>query len=560
MTYLKSFEALQVTPARYLLVYTLPVLVGSLVASFLIVKILAPLMPGWLEVLLPVIIVGFLGAFLLLYPVAQADNRRMAINQAIPFFMTHFGVLSTSNLPRQEIFRILGERKDYGPLAEELYKIYRLSAQWNMPLAQACRFVATSTPSQILADFLDRLAQTLEVGHDLETFLRHEQQVVMKEYATVYETSNQQIVSLKDMYASLVMSGAFFAIFAIIAPIITDIDPTQIFTGILVMFIFIEMLVLFLFRFRVPADHLWHDLPISTHHRRMTRVLLVGMTFLGIVLFALTWPWPLPLGIKVAIAVTPLGAVGLYIEVEERRIKRREDNYGAFIRSVGSSVESRGGNFREVLRRILTHDFGPLSQMVRNLYARVTWRLYDLLAWRHFAAESGSHVVSRFNEMLVESIRAGGKGGATGAIISENVVRILNLRRGRYATAGLLRGLLLGLTASVAFTLFIGVGVLEVLSNLLGTGVDDPTVNPITLHFDANVEVIENLLLVVILVHALAGAMMLKVVDGGHYAGGLASFVLFVWIGVALGIGSQEVVHMIFGGIGEQPLPTPVGT
>jgi archaeal flagellar protein FlaJ len=553
MNYLRSFQYVNVSPARYFLVYTAPMVAASVFVSYLLVVTLRPIMPGWLEVLLPFLIVGLVTTFLVVYPVAQADNRRMGINQAIPFFMTHFGVLSTSSLPRQEIFRVLGERKEYGPLAEELYKIYRLSAQWNMPLPQACRFVGVSTPSQILTDFLDRLAQTLETGQDLETFLRYEQQVVMKEYATVYETSNHHIVSLKDTYASLVMSGVFFAIFAIIAPVISDIDPTQIFTGILVMFIFIEMLVLYLFRFRVPSDHLWHQLSLPTKHKQTARVLLVLCAAAAVALFTVLFPFhSIPLSIKAAVAFTPLGAVGVFHEVEERRIKRREDNYGAFIRSVGTSVEARGGNFREVLRRIRKHDFGPLGHMVNNLYARVTWRLHDLLAWRHFAAESGSNLVAQFNEMFVESIRAGGRGGPTGALISENVHRILNLRRGRYATAGILRGLLVGLTASVAFTLFIGVGVLEVLSNLLGNGESDPSINPITLHFTADVTIIENLLLIVIIVHALAGAMMLKVVDGGSYVGGLAYFVLFVWIGVALGLGSEEVVHQIFGTIGSR--------
>jgi len=161
--------------------------------------------------------------------------------------------------------------------------------------------------------------------------------------------------------------------------------------------------------------------------------------------------------------------------------------------------------------------------------------------------------------MFVESIRAGGKGGPTGAIISENVVRMLNLRRGRYATAGILRGLLYGLTASVAFTLFIGVGVLEVLGNLLGAAAADPAASPISLHVGGNIGIIENLLLLVILVHAFAGAMMLKVVDGGSYAGGLMHFVIFTWLGVLLGWGSQEVVHTIFGSVGSTAVGQATG-
>lgn len=550
MGYLRSFQFLEIAPSRYLLVYALPLFLGAVGASFVLTKSLAPLvMPGLLY-LLPVLVIGVVTAFLVLYPVAHADSRRMAIDLAIPFFMTHLGVLATSNLPRQDIFRMLGERKDYGALAEEIHKIYRMSAQWNMPLPQACRFVGAATASQILSDFLDRIAQTLETGQDLETFLRHEQTVVMKAYSTMYETSNQQVVSLKDTYGSLVMSGVFFAIFAIIAPIITNVEPTQMFTGIFVLFLFIELLLLFLFKFRVPADHLWHRLPISTRMQQMVRLALVASAAASVLLFMILFPFQgLGLPLKASIAFTPLAFAGIFVEVEERRIKRREDNYGAFIRSVGASAASRGGNLREVLRKVRTHDFGPLTRMVHNLYARLSWRIQDLLAWRYFSAETGSHLVSRFNEMFVESIRAGGKGEATGAIINDNIVRILNLRRSRYATAGMIRGLLFGLTASLAFTLFIGVGVLEVLGKLLGTGETDPSLNPISLQFAVDIDLIRNLLFLIILLHAAVGAIMLKLVDGGNLAGGLAYFVAFLWVGVLLGMGSEKVVHMIFGSV-----------
>ena len=108
---------------------------------------------------------------------------------------------------------------------------------------------------------------------------------------------------------------------------------------------------------------------------------------LGFVLLQFT---PLPFGVALALAATPAAAAGIYAEAVEKRIKRREENYAAFVRSLGASAAARGGSMRDVLRKLIAHNFGPLTRLVQRLYARLTWRLHDMLAWKHFCAESGS--------------------------------------------------------------------------------------------------------------------------------------------------------------------------
>lgn len=548
--YARAFRSLEVSVPQYFLRTVAPLVGGSLAFGLVIFFGLRTLLSPVMIMVLPILFLAFGIGTAVVYPVAQADRRKNQINHAVPFFMTHLGVLATSNLPRPEIFRILGERKEYGALAAEMRKIHSLTVHWNMALPQACRFVSLTTPSQILGDFLDRLAQALETGQDLESFLRNEQHVVMKEFATVYETSMYQVESLKDMYTSLIMSGVFFAIFAIITPIITQTSSTQLLVAVVCLFAFIEFVLLFLLRARVPDDKLWHNLPIGSPERERILQLvgagLIGSFALVAVLVALDI---FPVAITIAMSVTPMAGAGFYAHSAEARIRRREDNYGAFIRSVGSAAEARGGSLREVLKKVRTHNFGPLTLVVQNLFSRLTWRLHDVLAWRHFSAESGSKLVSRFNEMFVEGIRAGGKPGVVGSLISENILRILNLRRARYSAAGTFRGLLIGLTASMSFTLFIGLGILQVLGGLFK---DAPSsdVNPVNVEVGANTDLVRALLIGVVLVHALVAAFMIKTVDGGGYAAGLLVFVIFVWIGLGLGSASEVVIRSVFKGTG----------
>lgn len=547
--YSRAFRNLRMPPKRYAMVIGLPMVGGSLVLGALLYYLYGDVGPEWLAPLIPLGVfgLGLMGA--IMWPIAVVDRRRIEINNAIPFFMTHFGALSTSNTGRAEIIQVLSEKKEYKALAEELANIYGLVTNWNLSLPQACRQVSKSTPSQIFSDFLERLAHALDTGQELDVFLRNEQSVVMKEYATVYETQIYQVETWKDIYSSVIMSGVFFVIFAIIMPILITVNQTQLLWGILFFFMLMEGLLLMVLKFRVPAEHVWHRLPILTPERLRLRVAasvsVAAFLLFTIVLLPL---FILPVPVVIALAATPMGAAGVYIKRLEDRVKRREENYPAFIRSVGAAAAARGGSLHEVLRKIKYHNFGPLTAMVQNLYARLTWRLFDAKAWKRFSAESGSDLINSFNDMFVEGVSSGGKPDQVGEIISDNVVRILNLRRGRYSTAGTFRGLLIGITASMAFVLFIGVGILGVLGDLFtGVAATGGDLNPVDVNIGVSgIEFISAILFLLLVLHALVAMFALKMVDGGMPAAGFGTFALMVWMSAVLAVASVFILDQVF--------------
>lgn len=552
MDYRKAFLSLNLEPKTYLVRYALP-MVGSGFALALALFAFAPArFPLYMELLLGALLLGGGVGLAAIWPTAMIDRRRVEINNALPFFLTHMGVLSTSNLPRVEVLRILSEKTDYGALAKDIGRVYDLVTNWNLSLPEATRFVSKSTPSQIFGDFLERLAHALETGQDLETFMKNEQNVVMKEYATVYETAIYQIEGWKDMYISVMMSGVFFVIFAIIMPILGSYDATNLLMGIVVFFVIMEVLLLVVLKIRVPVDRLWYHLDIRSEElERIRRLTMIGGAASLLLLVGLRLLTSWPTGIVLALSISPLAVPGLYARRIEQYIKRREDNYSAFIRSLGATAAARGGSLREVLRRVRTHNYGPLTRMVHGLYARLTWRLHDMMAWTRFSAESGSNLVQSFNAMFVEGIRSGGKAQAVGEIISDNVVRILNLRKSRYSAAGTFRGLVFGLTASMSFVLFMGVGILQILGSLFANApAISGDLSPVAVDFDVNVPLVEEVLLWLVFFHCLMAAFMLKLVDGGGYPAGLGIFVLLLWVGVLLALASTNIMANVFSGTG----------
>lgn len=542
----RVLQARGLSPRRYLAAFAAPTVGGGALLALAVLFLLD--LPGVLRYLVPAVILAVSVAMAALWPLALHDRRRTEINEAVPFFMTHFGVLSTSNLPRAEIIRVLGERREYGALAEEMRRIHGLVENWNLSLPEACRVVSKTTPSTILADFLERLAHAVQSGQDLEGFLRAEQSVVMKEYGAFYEASLYRLEQLKELYLSVMMSGVFLVVFAVITPVITGSNPARLLTGILAFFALMEGLFLFLVKLRAPNDRLWHGLDVATRERGRIRAALAASALLAVALAVGLSFTALPFQVGLALAVSPFAAAGVYAERVERRIRRREQNYGAFVRSLGASASARGGGANEVLRKLTAHNFGPLTEMVKHLYARLAWRIDETGAWRRFAADSGSNLVAHFNDMFIAGLRAGGKAHLVGEIISENVVRILNLRTSRASTAGTFRGVLLGFTAAMAFTLFIGVGLLDALGSMFSSVNLAGDLSPVAVHFDMSAGQVGQWLVWLMLFHALAAALVLKVVDGGGYPAGLGNFVLMTWIAVAIALVSARVMHGVFRG------------
>ena len=140
----------------------------SVLLPLIIMGVLIFLMPFILNIIVPIplnlnpitFIIGgmvpiFLGVF---YPYITWKNKENDINGKMHFFITHLRVLAISDLSLRDIINVLGGKKAYGSLGDELKKISVLSTQWRLPLAKTFRFMSLRTPSKMFKDFLDRFS------------------------------------------------------------------------------------------------------------------------------------------------------------------------------------------------------------------------------------------------------------------------------------------------------------------------------------------------------------------------------------------------------------------
>jgi flagellar protein FlaJ len=474
--------------------------------------------------------------------------------------MTHMTVLSTTNIDRMEVFRKLGEEEEYGALSDEINRVVQLVDTWNQSLDDACRRRARRIPSEPLADFFDRLAYTVNAGQELSEFLLSEQQVMIQNYVTMYESTLDNLEVMKDLYLSMVLSMTFALVFAIVLPILTGTDPTMTVGAVIVLYGFVQTGFFLVIRTMTPYDPIWYypddvrpegewsmigSLIVGGVLSLALVVLVVGDLFGGVPGVTDFLPVAsIPRPLYMAIPVTPLAIPGVAFRFHEERIKSRDDEFPSFIRALGASETAKQSTTTAVLKSLRKKDFGPLTEDVDDLFKRLNMRLEPDRAWEYFTANTRSYLIQKFSEMYLVGRQMGGEPKQLGELISENMNHVNQLRQQRQQATVTMIGLLYGITAASSFAFFIGFKIVDILAGMsLDLGASSQLDVGQLIHTGVyDLPLIQFLLLGVVMINAVLSALIIRTVDGGHKANALLHFVALTWIGCAVAVLTMTVV------------------
>lgn len=556
----KSYRQMQMPMGQYVSFILIPS-----TGFFVVTLVLAFVLPMPLSVRFPIPLLGML-AFVsaVFYPKILLSQRKRQLNNRFHLMVTHMTILATTKIDRMEVFRTLAEEEEYGELATELGRVVELVDTWNQSLDDALRRRSKEVPSETLSDFFERLAYTLGAGQSLREYLITEQDQIIENYATVYESSLDNLEVMKDLYLSMVLSMTFALVFAVVLPVLTGTEPTLTVSAVIVMYIFVQSGFYLAMRALSPYDPLWYhpDEKPSAVESSIQRSFYVGVGLAGVLLtislagivgispVGLPDLIPgvgesLPLPFYAVIPITPLVIPGLVLNRAEKRVKGRDQEFPSFIRALGTTESVKQSTSSDVLRTLRTKEFGPLSPNIDDLYKRLNMRIEPVEAWRYFTADCRSYLIQTFSEMYLMGREMGGSPQLLGELISENMNKVLQLREQRNQAATTLIGLLYGISAAATFAFFIGLEVVNVISNLgldldAGAGID---VGQIIRPDVYNIPLIEFLLVVVIMFSAMLSALMIRTVDGGHKINTYMHFVLLAWISSLVAIFTRWLIN-----------------
>jgi len=552
----EAYERMDMELSRYLLFIVLPSL-----AFFLGTVAVALLVDLPFSIKLPIPLLGGLVLFsAIVYPKLLVSQERVEMENQYHLLMTHMTVLSTTNIDRMEVFRKLAEEEEYGALSAEMNRVVQLVDTWNQSLDDACRRRARRIPSEPLADFFDRLAYTVNAGQELSEFLLSEQQVMIQNYVTMYESTLDNLEVMKDLYLSMVLSMTFALVFAIVLPILTGTDPTMTVGAVIVLYAFVQTGFFLVIRTMSPYDPIWYypddvrpdgewSLIASLAAGGLLSILLVvlvaGDLFGGAPgLTALLPVSSIPRPLYMAIPVTPLAIPGLVFRVQEERIKSRDDEFPSFIRALGASETAKQSTTTAVLKSLRKKDFGPLTGDVDDLFKRLNMRLEPDRAWDYFTANTRSYLVQKFSEMYLVGRQMGGEPKQLGELISENMNHVNQLRQQREQATVTMIGLLYGITAASSFAFFIGFKIVDILAgmSLDLTASSELNVGRLIHTQVYDLPLIQFMLLGIVMINAVLSSLIIRTVDGGHKANALLHFVALTWIGCAVAVLTMSVV------------------
>ncbi|HDO19851.1 MAG TPA: archaellar assembly protein FlaJ [Thermoplasmatales archaeon] len=481
-----------------------------------------------------------------LYPYINWKNRENDINGKMHFFITHLRVLAISDLSLKDIMNILGGKTVYRSLGEELRKISVLSTQWKVPLAKAFRFVSDRTPSKMLRDFLDRFSQSLVSGVDHREFIEQEQGAVLEEYKTLYESSNENLTILNEVYVSLLIAIVFVMSFGLVLPmIIGAADMNTYVYASSFMMIIAEGLLLYLIKSMMPADEIWPltgekgDIQIRLY--QIFIISVIASVVLGALLFYLRFNNDLiremPMEILFSISITPLIIPGIKTFIEEENIFRRERNFLGFLPALGSIAAMRGGKIIESVHYLSEKDYGILTPHIRNLYKRLRTRIDDDAAWEWFGVDTGSNYIQRSSEMFREATYAAANPRDVAHMIAENIRKIRDLRIKKLSIIKTTVSLFAGITFGIAFCVYVSLVIAQRLNEIwLEAGEPFENLEQINIGSILTTvppQLFSNIFIVVfivLIIHSFMMALTIKTLRGSHILLTFLYFVPFVWV------------------------------
>ncbi|MFH1055944.1 MAG: hypothetical protein V1744_07635 [Candidatus Altiarchaeota archaeon] len=475
------------------------------------------------------------------YPFYRIERIKVNIHENIHYFITYTGSMSTLHAKRRALFRLASQRIEYGEIAKVMEKVAYLSDYWNLGIVKTCRKLSTMVPSKILGNFLDRMSAAFDFGERIDVFLKNEQSAVMEDFGTEYKQSLQTLSLVQDALVSLTIAVAFMMTIAFMLPLILGYDIVLLVALSGATLLLIDVLSIIFIDSFITHDEICHRLPIKPpEYIKMRSIILPAVascTILGVVLF-ITQPLPWN-SVLIAMTLTPLAIIGYMANQMESAIIRKDQAFPAFIRSLGGSLSARGGTLGGTLAGLRIHEFGVLNEAVQKLYARLKIRCNKFQAWMYFAGETGSNMIEKFGSIFIQIITLGGNAEKASELISTNFIQILSLRELRLQMAssvkGIYYGTLLGVAGATLSTLRM-VGILDnTFKKSFAAVAQTPSVSSLTAGFlpaigDINLPMVEDMLFIILLIHAGFSAYSIKMVDGGPKYSALLDFVIMAWL------------------------------
>ncbi len=469
MDVINSYRNLNLSISKYMLTRVIPSTLLGLVISLALGLTFPWVFLDTLFVITLYILPVFITIVAVLYPVIHDEIRSMKIDRDMHLFITRLGALSASEVSDRGFKELFGEMQMYGELGEELKRLEELANEWNMSLPEASRTVAKNTPSELLSDFLERLAYALETHTSPKEFFQDEQETVMEGYENEFENMLFRLDLIRELYVASITMVLFSMVLAIIIPLLIDINSQMLITLVFFLFVIVSFISGWVFLKIVPKTRIWYKGDLrSDRKNKLDKIFMVSVGISGALAVPLIFLPSISFLFRAAIVLTPLIVPGIYTTIEERRIIRRDSNFPSFIRSLAGNTPSQTADHTKSVGKLRFHDLGTLTENIRSLYRRLKMNIDSKSSWEYFGSETGSFLINEFSNIFLTSSYHGAHPEETAPIISENFIKVRGLRDKKIMRAKSLQGVFYGIIVILTLTLVMVFLIVSEINDLIG--------------------------------------------------------------------------------------------
>jgi flagellar protein FlaJ len=323
-----------------------------------------------------------------------------------------------------------------------------------------------------------------------------------------------------DAYISLILSAVLVVVIGIVSTMIWKIE-----TSLIISMAFIAVATtaagVWLIWLVSPKELMVLRWPGSKEQKLAARLFKV-MVPAGVVAGALLLLAVQNMGIALIALAALIFPVGFITTKDERKISRRDDEVGVFLRSLGGVCTALGTTVNSAMDRLDLDAINVLRASVKNLHTRLSAGIRSRLSWKRFIDETGSELANRSVGMFYDAIEVGGSAGQAGQHASDYSSRIALLRAKRRTISGPFRWLCLTMHTAVIIILVFITEVIVAFGGMVSQAQEDlpatpgtPALTTLSSFNLSGLEMMHHLVMPLVLIFTVANAIVPSLADGG---------------------------------------------
>jgi len=448
-----------------------------------------------------------------LLKIKQSQKNFRSINEDFVYFLAFLYSISTGGVGEVELIKT-AIKTDHGRYSLTLKQAYNLGIGWSFGLSKSCRVISerlNDKSEEFLKHFLVKFSQTIALGENLPQFFSSEMKSSLLDYEISYERNMESQKLFLEMFYTIMSTSSFLlAAATILAMLMGSGSPEVLLLAIIASIISGLSMFLFMMYRMFPRDILSYGTKEELKFRIKIYISVLSGFGLGFTLFMLDVVDPI---LSVGVAFIPLIYPGLLAKKMETNILKVNAWYPGFIKYFGS-IYSTLGSVSLTMESVLRTDFGPLHNNLASFSNRLKNRIDSFLAFDLLSTDAKSHLISKGNTILANSLEKGANMSEVGERVSE-VSRVVNeLRAKRFQNAKTFEFtiLMLHVLSLAVFGLLSElVGLLDGMLGSSGTTSSALTISSVDPVF------ISVLMPVMIVTFSIINGFAIKIAQGGMY-------------------------------------------